>query len=125
MPLPYRTVSDIYNSLKDAGVVSQSLPEWAQGMNNDSGTDMYSAGLGDNWIKRASTNIDRALDWTRLPEALGNVGEKVGGLFGAPEAGRAAFEAAPRGVIDFLPMSIGGPVTGAARAAQLLGTYLC
>ena len=46
MPLGYRQVKDLYDTLADAGVVTKSLPEWSQEMNESLGTDLYSAGPG-------------------------------------------------------------------------------
>ena len=59
MPYDYRHVRDAYDALKDAGVVTDSLPDWSAKMNVQSGTDDYSAGLHDNWLKQASVGVDR------------------------------------------------------------------
>ena len=109
MPLGYRQVKDLYDTLADAGVVTKSLPEWSQEMNESLGTDLYSAGQDDNWIKRASVGVDRLLEATGLPQAGEEFGRGVGELVGNPEAGAAIGGGLPRMGVNMLPMLLPGP----------------
>ncbi len=108
MPLSYRQVKDLYDNLRDAGMVTQTLPQWSAEMNQFTESNLYGAGLHDNWIKRANVGIDRALEATGAPEVTGRVGEAIGGLFGAPEVGRQAGETIPRMGVDIASFFIPG-----------------
>ena len=120
MPYDYRHVKDMYDQLADAGVVTQSLPDWSRHMNEVTGTDNYSAGQEDNWLKQASVAVDRALEATGAPEVTGALGEAVGGWIGDPEAGRAIGESLPRTAASMVPFfipgvgAIAGPMSMAA-----------
>lgn len=96
MPLPYRKVKDMYDTLHDAGVVTQTLPEWSDEQNKLSESDLYSAGLHDNLIKRASVGIDRLLESTGLPALTKEFGGEYGSLFGDRAAGERVGEGLPR-----------------------------
>lgn len=119
MAFGYRQVKDIYDSLAEAGVVTQSLPEWSQEMNDKLGTDLYSAGLEDNFIKRASVGVDRLLEKTGLPQAGEEFGKGFGRVFGDETAGAEIGRGLARGALNVLPMLIPGvgPAAGAARFA--------
>lgn len=103
--LTYRQVKDIYDNLADAGVVTQSLPDWSAEMG-----EPFAAGLQDNWIKRTSVGIDRLLEATGIPDLLGDLGEGVGDLVGNPEAGRNIGRASLRSLVNFAPVFAGGPL---------------
>lgn len=124
--LPFRNVKDIYDQLHGAGAVSTSLPEWSNEMNNLSQTDLFNAGLTDNFIKDASVGIDRALEATGLPNLGGQFGAAVGGAVGNEEAGRRIGQGLPRMAVNFAPLMAAGLVTGGAAplayAAGLAGT---
>ncbi len=109
MPLKYRQVKDIYDQLHKAGVVTSTLPEWSAQQNADSGTDFYSEGLHDNFIKRTSVGLDRLLEATGLPEGGKAVGGYLGGLIGDRKTGEAIGEGTARGALDFAPLLIPGP----------------
>jgi hypothetical protein len=122
MPLGYRQVKDLYDTLADAGVVTKSLPEWSQEMNESLGTDLYSEGQNDSWIKRASVGVDRLLEATGLPQAGEELGRSVGELVGNPEAGAAIGGGLPRMGVNMLPLFLPGPGwVGAAGMGALSG----
>jgi hypothetical protein len=87
VPYDYRRVKDMYDQLADAGVVTESLPDWSRKMNQVTGTEDYSQGLSDSWIKHASVGLDRFLESTGAPEVTEELGRTVGGWIGDPEAG--------------------------------------
>lgn len=124
MPAPgfsYRQVSDLYRQLHDAGVVSQTLPDWSTEMNRLSGSNLYDQGLHDNFIKQGSAGIDRLLEATGLPHAAGQFGRQVGGLIGAEDIGQQIGEGLPRAAINFAPLAIGAwgiPITAALSGAE-------
>lgn len=127
MPLDYRQVKDIYDNLHDAGVVSTPLPEWSDRMNQLTGSDLYSAGLHDNIIKRSSVAIDRLLEktipgtTTSLPELGESFGRGVGGLVGAPDTGASIGHSLPRMTANFLPLLAGAVATGGAAVPAEIG----
>src|SRR6266478_2931361 len=122
MALDYGSVKDAYDTLYGSGVTTKTLPEWSQDMNELTGTDLYSAGVHDNIIKRASHGIDKLLESTGLPEASAGLGRSVGELVGAPEAGERIGHGLPRSVVNFLPLLIpGGGFAGAAAKVGLTG----
>lgn len=121
MSLSYRQVKDLYDVLHSAGATQVDLPTWAQQMQGDTGSDLYSAGLSDNLIKRASVGIDRALDWTGLPELGSEFGRNVGGLFGMGEQGAQIGQGLPRMAVNLAPLSfgpIGAGITGLLSGAE-------
>lgn len=122
MALDYGSVKDAYDTLYGAGVTTKTLPEWSQDMNELTGTDLYTAGLHDNWIKRASHGIDKLLESTGLPGYGEQLGRKVGGLIGAPEEGAEVGHGLPRSLVNFAPLLIpGGGVGGAIAKFGLTG----
>lgn len=130
MPLDYRKVKDIYDHLASNGVVTSSLPEWSRNMNDSTGTDMFSAGLNDNFIKQSSVAVDRWLESTGLPNITKQAGAEVGALVGNPTAGANIGESLPRTAINFLPLiaaatvpEITLPALAATAALSGAGTY--
>lgn len=124
MALPYREVTELYDKLKAAGAVTQSLPDWSAEMGRVTGTDLYNEGLHDNFIRRSSVGLDRLLEATGLPEVGADFGGAVGSWFGKEAVGREAGRSIPRGVLDFAPLALGGPVgIGVAAALSGLHTY--
>lgn len=122
MALDYRSVRDIYDQLHDAGVTTQSLPDWSQEMNRVTGSNLYDAGIHDNIVKRASVGLDRLLESTGIPSLTAQAGRKVGEAFGAPETGEAVGQGLPRTFVNFLPLLIpAGGVAGAAARYGLTG----
>lgn len=111
MALDYRQVSDLYRTLRDSGATTLDLPEWSQQMNALSGTDLYTAGINDNWIKRASVGIDRTLEATGAPQASESFGRSVGELIDAGDTGASIGHGLPRMAVDFLPFTLGAAAT--------------
>lgn len=122
MPYNYRQVSDLYRSLHDAGVVSQPLPDWSSEMNRLTQSHLYDQGLNDNFIKQASTGIDRAIDWTGLPKVTEDFGRAVGGMVGAPDAGASIGEGLPRMTANFLPVAAATALAPEVTIPALLAT---
>ena len=125
MAYNYRQVKDIYDRLYDSGVVTESLPEWAQQMNYATGSENYGAGLEDNFLKRFSVGVDRLLEKTGLPWAGEQLGGYVGDLFGDEKTGREIGRGTARGVLDTLPMLLGGgalPIASKVLTGALAGT---
>src|SRR5580765_514850 len=121
MPYDYRHVKDAYDALYDAGVVTDSLPDWSAKMNAQTDTEDYAAGLHDNWIKRRSVDVDRLLEMTGLPQLGGAIGSGVGELVGNAEAGERIGRGLPRMAASMIPLAIPGlqplaPLTMAASA---------
>lgn len=121
MPFTYRDVSDLYRTLKDAGVVSEDLPSWSSEMNRLSNSNLYDQGLNDNFIKQGSTAIDRAIDWTGLPKVTRPIGEAAGSLVGNPQAGAQIGEGLPRMLANFLPVTAAAVAAPEATIPALLG----
>jgi len=121
MALSYRQVSDLYDTLKSAGVVQESLSDWSTMQNRKRGNNSFDAGVNDNWIKQASTGIDRALEWTGLPDIGEGFGRSVGTAVGRPEEGANIGRSLPRMFVDFAPLFIPGAGAG-FTAARLAGT---
>lgn len=123
MALTYRQVKDLYDTLADAGATTLTLPEWSAQMNANTESDLFGEGLSDNWIKRASVGIDRALEWTGLPDLTEKFGRGFGELLGAGDTGASIGRQMPRMLFDFAPLLIPGAGQGAALA-RLAGTGL-
>lgn len=122
MPLSYRQVKDLYDILHQSGATQASLPEWAQKMQSDTGSDLYAAGLNDNLIKQASVGIDKALEFTGLPDAGGYLGRMAATPFGMGDQGEEIGHGLPRMAVNLAPLAIGGPLglglTGALSGAE-------
>ncbi len=116
MALSYRQVRDLYDQLKASGATSVSLPDWSEQMNQLTGTDLYSQGQSDNFIKRSSVGIDKALEWTGIPTATEALGRGAGTLVGNPEAGAAIGHGLPRMGVNFAPLAVGAVFPPAAPA---------
>ena len=99
----------MYNTLRDAGVVTNSLPEWSEEMNRQTGSTAYSAGLNDNWIKQTSAGIDDLLEMTGLPDMGANVGRAIGGAIGQEDEGEEIGRSWARMGANMLPMLLPGP----------------
>lgn len=119
MPLDYQTVSDMYKTLADAGVVTKPLASWSQDMNARTNSNLYDAGVHDNLIKQGSMGLDRLLDKTGAPQIGADFGRQVGNLVGAPDAGERVGHGLARSVINFAPMGI--PYVGKAISGLLAG----
>lgn len=112
-PFQFRQIDDAYQAFDRTNPdVFKNVDIFSKFLNSATGTQDYAAGTGgfSNLLKGGSANIDRALDWTRIPEATEALGGAVGKLFGAEQAGADAGHHIPRGILDFLPMLLGGPV---------------
>lgn len=105
----YHEIRDVYNMLKDRGEVTTTLPEWSQEQNNLSGTRSFDAGLDSAFgTKPLTYGLRKIVEATGIPELTGWIGEKAGGLVGAPEMGQQVGESAGYGVSTLLPMLIPG-----------------
>lgn len=115
MSLPYASIRDTYDTLRRAGVVSSSLADWANEMNQRTGTNTYGAAVNDNWIKRASYGIDQMLAATGLPDWSEGVGREVGAWVGDAAAGAEVGRSLPRAAVNFAPLGLAAvPIPGAA-----------
>lgn len=115
MSLPYASIRDTYDTLRRAGVVSSSLADWANEMNQRTGTNTYGAAVNDNWIKRASYGIDQMLAATGLPDWSEGVGREVGSWVGDAAAGAEVGRSLPRAAVNFAPLALAAvPIPGAA-----------
>lgn len=123
MPLPFRSVKDIYDQLHGAGAVTGTLPEWSTEMNALSQSDLYNAGLQDNFIKDASVGVDRLLEATGIPKATGEFGAGVGSLVGNEAAGRSIGQNLPRQMVNFAPLAAGPWGLPAVAALSGAETY--
>lgn len=121
MAATYRDVLDLFDAQKGTNGY-QSLPEFAQSLNEMTGSQNFDAGLKDSVIKRASIGLDRAIESTGAPDALADFFGTIGSAVGFENAGREAGRALPRGVVNFLPALAAAPFTGGGSvAAGLLG----
>lgn len=116
MPLTYRQVKDLYDSINP----QEDLPEWSARQNALTGTDLYTAGLDDNILKRLSVGIDRAIESTPIDDWLGDAGATVGRWVGNEAAGRQIGQGTLRSLVDFAPMFIPGLGVAGKLATGLL-----
>jgi hypothetical protein len=116
MPLQYRQVKDLYDTLQAVGATDKSLPDWATEMNRITNSDLYGAGLHDNIIKRTSVGIDRLLESSGLTALGREFGRGVGESVGAAETGAEIGAGLPRSTLNFAPLFIPGVGWGAAAA---------
>ncbi len=121
MPLTYAQIRK-KQALLGPDYENLSSDEFAQLMNNITGSQEYDAGLGNGLgktLKGLSYGIDQGLHLTGLPQLTGGVGNA---LFG--EQGRQAFESVPRMAVDMLPFMRAGKLmsVGTALGAAAMGT---
>jgi hypothetical protein len=96
-------------------------------MNELTGSDMYSAGFHDNWVKRASIGIDRLLEKTQLPQLGEAAGRAIGEPLGLGDIGAETGRGLPRMAVNLAPLALGGfggvigRVAGTALTAGLAG----
>jgi hypothetical protein len=121
--LDYRQVHDIYNSLRDAGAVTASMPDWAREMQRQTGSDLFSAGERDGWWTRTSNWLDQNVFEPVASVTTEPLIGAVGAAFGNEEAGRAVGRGLPRMALETAPLFIPGlgEVYGGALAAGLTG----
>jgi len=121
MPLTYAQIRKQQRLFGDR-YADLTPDEFAQVMNNITGSNEYDAAVGTglgSMLKALSYGIDRGIEATQLPRLTGAIG---GALFG--ESGRQAFESVPRMAIDMLPfMRAGKLATAAGAAAMGINTY--
>lgn len=116
MALPYGDVKDLYDTLLSSGVTTQTLPEWAAEMNQQTGSNLFDQGLHDNILKRGSHALDKLIEATGLPAATEGFGRSVGEAVGAPEEGARIGHGLGRTVVNFAPLLIPGVGWGATAA---------
>jgi len=121
MPLTYAQIRK-KQALLGPDYENLSSDEFAQLMNNITGSREYDAGLGTGLgkvLKGASYAVDQGLRLTGLPQLAGELGQA-----GFGDAGRAAFEGAPRMAVDMLPFMRAGKIgIGLGAAAMGTNTY--
>ena len=118
MSLPYGAVSDLYKTLGGHDLGFSTLPEFAKGLNEVTGTQDYDSGLQDNFVKQASHGLDKAL--RPVGKVAGSVMGTVAGMFGQEEIGRQVGEGLPRMAVNMAPLMI--PYAGIPIAAALAGS---
>lgn len=103
-PWTFRRIAELHERAKSAGLVekTQGLPEFAQWLNEQTGSQKFGQGLEDSKLKRASIAFDRALEATGAPERFGTFFGDVGELISpeAKEVGQAIGKDFPRGMLD-------------------------
>lgn len=115
-PFTYRDIADLYDQMGGSAKFG-SLRDFSNQANQATNSKLFQQGVNDNLVKQASTGIDRAIEWTGLPEVTGGIGEWAGGLVGMPELGRQMGEHLPRDLATLGTMAI--PVAGVPIAAGL------
>lgn len=120
-PLNYSDVADMYSAYTDAVQTTETLPEYAARMNTETGSRVFDPGLEDSWVKKASHGIDVGLRATGIPKLTGAIGAGIGSIFGEEEAGRAAGEGLPRGLVNFAPMLALSLISGPLPAIAYVG----
>lgn len=126
-PLPYSKVLEAYDRAKQLypeKFGNSSLQDFAATANRETGTDMYTAGLTDNWVKRSSARFDQLLAPVARP-----TGQFVGGVVGAidptlQQIGQQVGESLPRSAIE-LGLAAAGGIPGliAGGASAGAGAY--
>ena len=123
-PLQFRQIQDIHERFKGVNPAFErmSLPEFSTYMEQQTQQPMFEAGKNDNFLMRASAGIDRALEYTGLPQASGFVGKGVGSAIGMEREMGELFRSFPRMVGTIAPMLLTAPlslpVAGAGLAAS-------
>lgn len=120
-PYDYRTMSDMFNLAKNEGSTqAPDLKTFATQLSTATGKpELFRQGVNDNWIKQASTGIDRGLTASGFPQGLGAVGRAILSPFGEGDVGQSAGEGLPRAVVNFLPLVASGLVSGGTIPAAL------
>ena len=124
-PWSFGRIVDLHGRAKAEGVVdaNTSLHDFATQMNDATGSQAFDQGLNDSRIKRASLGIDKALEFTHIPDATAKAGEFLGGLV-SPELAQKGEEVGrgfPRGAIDS-SLVLGG--MGITAASEGIGAPL-
>lgn len=129
-PLSFEEVLNLHErNQSNPAVRGMSLPDFSSMLNEASGSELFSAGLHDSRLKRASIGFDRLLKSTGVPQAAGelfaNVGEMVSPRF--KETARGIGEGLPRTALEMLGLPLvaaGGPITAAIGAPLLAAGVL-
>ncbi len=116
----YRDILDEYERAQAFGSFQGSLKDYSTKMNQVFENTDYQEGLRDGWLPRADTYIDRALEYTGLPEASKNLFGAIGGAVGYRQAGENIGQSLPRSLVNMAPLLLGGPV-GAIGSGALMG----
>lgn len=123
-PFSYRELSDLYNEL-GGNESFGTLSDFSSRLNRGSGTELFNQGVQDNWIKQASTGLDRLIEATPLDEAGRAFGGAVGRPFGMEELGRDLGGHLPRDLATVGVTAAGsaipfvGPVVGPVMGGSL------
>src|ERR1043165_2165046 len=100
MALRYRQVKDLYDTIRESGGTTATLPEWSQEMNRLTESNLFDEGQHDNFIKRASVGLDRLIEATGIPRVTESFGRRVGSLVGDEETGATIGKGLGRGAIN-------------------------
>lgn len=119
---------------RDANFRQMSLPQFAQHMNEQTGSTRFNAGLSSGlggMIKQTETGLEQNLQ--PVSQWSGEQGARLGGLIGpkTAEVGREVGEGIPRQAVTMAPLiaagAVGGPIglglTAAGLGSQAAETY--
>lgn len=114
------TYAQIRKLQSDYGMDHLSTNEFATMMNQTTGSKAFEAGVGGfgNALKEYSYGVDKALDYTHLPQDLGQIGQAAFG-----NTGRDVFSSIPRTAVDLAPSLIPGIGAPLAAASFGVNTY--
>jgi hypothetical protein len=124
-PWSFERILALHNRAKESGVLApehQQLGQFAQFLNDQTGSHMFDQGLKDSKIKRFSAGFDKLLEKTGVPEQLGSTFSDVGALI-SPEAAKTGEDIGKnflRGAIDS-SLVLGGMGLTATGAGATLG----
>lgn len=115
------TYAQIRKLQSDYGMDHLSTNEFASMMNQTTGSKAFDAGVGGfgNALKAYSYGVDQALNYTHLPQDLGQIGQAAFG-----DVGKDVFSSIPRTAVDLAPSLIPGVGPAVATAANFgINTY--
>jgi hypothetical protein len=120
-PLQFRQIQDIHERFKSVNPAFErmSLPEFSSYMEQQTQQPMFEAGKNDNFLMRASAGIDRALEYTGLPQASEFVGKGVGSAIGMEREMGDLFRSFPRMGATLAPMLLTAPLSVPVAAGGL------
>jgi hypothetical protein len=122
--LPYKVARGLYDEDRKRipGFENLTFAEWGNKVNQATGTRMMDNAVQDSWLKGLSHGIDKAIDWTGLPEFTGGAMGLAGSTIGLGEEFQAAGRGLPRAVVDMAPMIAGAMAAPATGGTSLLPT---
>src|ERR1700761_6600142 len=98
-PMGFQDVYDLHQQyLKENPDSKLSLHDFSDLANKATGTQNFSQGLNDNWVRNL---VAAKNDFIKpVTDVTGEIGAQLGGLVGAPEAGREAGQGIPETLAD-------------------------